>query len=229
VYFLLIGLLTVSLTGFLADNASFADLAAQAGFADLDRAAGYAATLFALLALPVGAFATARIGALAADESARRLALLLAGPLTRTRLLVAHVAVAAAAAAVLTAVAGLAFGVGAAAVGSPLTLGDALAGAFNTLPVALLALGAAVLALGWVPRATAAVGAVPVVGGFFWHVVAGSTGAPRWVADVSPFAHLAAVPAAPVSVPATVTMLLVALVAVALGVAGYRRRDLRAA
>jgi ABC-2 type transport system permease protein len=228
-YFLLIGLLTVSLTGFLADNASFADLAAQAGFADLDRDAGYAATLFALLALPVGAFATARIGALAADEAARRLALLLAGPLTRTRLLVAHAGVAAAAAAALTAVAGTAFWAGAAVAGSPLTLGDALAGAFNTLPVALLALGAAVLALGWVPRATVAVGAVPVVGGFSWHVIAGSTGAPRWVADVSPFAHLAAVPAAPASVPATVVMLCVAAAATAVGLVGYRRRDLRSA
>lgn len=228
-YFLLVGLLTVSLTGFLADNASFADLAAQAGFAGLDRDAGYAATLFALLALPVGAFATARIGALAADEAARRLALLLAGPLTRTRLLVAHAGVAAVAAAALTVVAGTAFWTGAAAAGSPLTLGAALAGALNTLPVALLALGAAVLAIGWVPRATVAVGAVPVVGGFFWHVIAGSTGAPRWVADVSPFAHLAAVPAVPASVLATVVMLLVAAAATGVGLVGYRRRDLRSA
>lgn len=81
-YLLLIGLLAVSLTGFLAANPQFADLAARAGFARLDTVEGYVATMFALIAMPIGGFVAARIAAVAADESERRLALLCAGPVT---------------------------------------------------------------------------------------------------------------------------------------------------
>ena len=76
-----------SMTGFLTDNPPFADLAAQAGFAELGSVEGYAATLFALLAIPVGGFTAVRIAALAHAETARRLDLLLAAPITRRRLL----------------------------------------------------------------------------------------------------------------------------------------------
>ncbi|MFR9807011.1 polyketide antibiotic transporter [Pseudonocardia sp. RS010] len=228
-YYLLVGLLTVSLTGFLTDNASFAELAARAGFGGLGHAAGYAATLFALLPMPVGGFTAVRIGSLAADESSRRLALLLAGPLTRTRLLTAHAVVTAAGAALLTVVAGSAFWLGAVVVDAPLGLGDALAGALNTLPVSLLGLGAAVLALGPAPRLTVLAGALPGVGGFLWLVTAQSVGAPPWVAGLSPFAHLAAVPAEPVSAGATAVLLLVTLALAGLGAAHYRQRDVRTA
>ncbi|GAA4677572.1 ABC transporter membrane-spanning protein [Pseudonocardia yuanmonensis] len=228
-YYLLVGLLTVSLTGFLTANAAFADLAAGAGFAGLDTARGYAATLFALLAMPVGGFAAVRIGALAADEAARRLPLLLAGPLTRTRLLLGHGAVTAVAAVLLSGAAGLAFWAGAALVDAPLGPGEAVAGALNTVPVSLLGLGAAVLALGWSPRLVVAAGSIPGVGGFLWLVISQSIDAPRWVTTVSPFAHLAAVPAAPAAVTATTVMLLVAACLAGLGVVGYRRRDLRPA
>lgn len=115
-YYLLIGALTVSVTAFLTANARFAALAADAGFTGLGRVEGFAATLFAL---PVGVFAATRIGALAADETARRLTLLLAGPLRPTRLLGAHVAVTAGGAVVLAAGAGLAMWAGAALVGAP--------------------------------------------------------------------------------------------------------------
>jgi len=227
-FFLLIGLLTVSLTGFLTDNAAFADLATRAGFG-LDTAAGYAATMFALLALPAGGFAVARISVLAADESSRRLALLLAAPLTRTRFLVANIAVAVAATVLLTGVAGLAFALGAGVVDTPLGPGQVLAGAFNTLPVALLGLGAAVLALGWAPRFIGFIGAVPTVGGFLWLVIAQSVGAPRWIENVSPFAHLAAVPAEPVDWAAGALMLLGSVALGGVGLAAWRRRDLRTA
>ena len=65
-YFLLIGLIAVSMTDFLTDNPAFADPAgagrASPGWASIE---GYAATLFALLAVPVGGFAAVRISAFA--------------------------------------------------------------------------------------------------------------------------------------------------------------------
>ena len=147
VYFLLIGLIAESMAGFLADNPRFADLAGQAGFAGLGSVEGYAATLFALLAIPVGVFTAVRVTAAAAAETDRLLTLLYAGPVTRRGSSGAEVLAAAGGAVVLTLVAGLATWAGTAIVGAGLSLGGALAGSLNVLSVAALCLGAAVFAL----------------------------------------------------------------------------------
>ncbi|MCY0949080.1 ABC transporter permease [Streptomyces sp. H27-S2] len=226
-YYLLIGVLAVSMTDFLADNPRFADLAAQAGFAGLGTVQGYAATLFALLAVPAGAFVAVRLATLAADESGGRLTLLFAQPLTRARLLIGEIAAALGGVILITTVAGLATWTGTKAVGADLDLPDALSGAWNVLPIALLCLGAGVLALGWAPRAVTTLGSLPAAGGFLLKVIADTSGWPVWVGQLSPFAHLAAVPDVPVNWPAAFLMTLVATLAAAAGVVGYRRRDLR--
>ncbi|MFD3675477.1 hypothetical protein [Streptomyces sp. NPDC058613] len=227
-YYLLIGVPAVSMTGFLTDNPRFADLAAQAGFTGLGTVRGYAATLFALLAVPAGAFAAVRIAALAADETGRRLPLLYAQPLSRARMLSGEITVAVGGVIALTSVAGLATWTGTQAVGADLGLLAALAGAWNVLPVAFLCLGAGVLELGWAPRAVAVIGSLPAAGGFLLKVIAERSGMPAWVGQLSPFAHLAAVPDAPVNWPAGFLMTAIAALAAAAGVIGYRLRDLRA-
>jgi len=95
------------------------------------------------------------------------------------------------------------------------------------LPVAALCLGAAVFALGVVPSAVAWVGALPAAGGFLLKVIADSTGAPAWVGELSPFAHLALVPAEAPDWPGTIGMLTVAVALCAAGLRAYQRRDLR--
>ncbi|MEU4773871.1 hypothetical protein [Micromonospora sp. NPDC023644] len=225
-YFLLVGVLTVSLTDFLADNPRFADLAAQAGFAGLGTVRGYAATLFALLAVPVGAFTAVRIAAFAAAETDGRLTLLHAGTVPRARLLIAEVGTTAVGAAVLVTVAGVATWLGAILVGADLPLRAAVAGTWNVLPVALLNLGAAVLVLGRAPHGVAVLGMVPAAGGFLLKVIADSTGAAGWMSWLSPYTHLAAVPQATPDWPATAVMIVLAGAAMAVGVTGYRRRDL---
>ncbi|MFI7430092.1 hypothetical protein ACIBPB_24125 [Micromonospora sp. NPDC049836] len=224
-YFLLIGLLVDSLTAFLTDNPRFADLAAQAGFAGLGTARGYAATLFALLAIPIGAFATARLAAFAAAENAGRLTLLHAGPVTAARLLTAEVATTVAGAAALAAVAAVATWAGATVVGGDLPLDAALAGTVNVLPVALLGAAAATLALGLAPRAVATIGMLPTAGGFLLKVTADSVHAPAWVGRLSPFAHLSPVPAGAPNWTAVAVLLGVAVAVTGAGAWGYRRRD----
>ena len=226
-YFLLIGLIAESMTGFLADNPRFADLAAHAGFAGLGRVEGYAATLFELLAIPAGVFTAVRIAATAAAETERLLTLLHAGPVTRRASSGAEVLAAAGGAVVLTLVAGLATWTGTAIVGAGLSLGAALAGCLNVLPVAALCLGSAVFALGVLPRAVAWVGALPAVGGFLLLVLAVDAGAPAWVVKLSPFAHLAAVPDATPDWLGAAGMVAIALGLCVLGMGVYERRDLR--
>jgi ABC-2 type transport system permease protein len=101
-----------------------------------------------------------------------------------------------------------------------------LAGALNTAPVAWLALGAAASAVGWLPNVVSAVGALPVVGGFLLNVIAESMHAPTWVLNMSPYVHVAAVPSVSPNVPAVATFLVIGAAFMAVGIAGYRRRDL---
>lgn len=226
-YYLLIGVLTESLTAFLADKPRFADLAAEAGFTGLGTVRGYTATLFALLSIPVGAFAAVRLAALAAAETSGRLTLLHAGPVTRTRLLTAEVLTTVAGMAVLATVAGAATWLGATIVDADLPLPAAFAGTWNVLPVALLSVGAAVLALGRGTHAVTALGMVPTAGGFLLTTIADSTDAPEWVRELSPYRHLAAVPNATPDWPATAVILVVAGMALAAGGFRYRQRDMQ--
>ena len=64
-------------------------------------------------------------------------------------------------------------------------------------------------------------------GGYLLLVFAATFGWPAWVRWLSPFDHLAAVPAAPMDVAGALGMVLVALLLAVLGLVGYARRDLR--
>ncbi|MGV9927122.1 polyketide antibiotic transporter [Nocardia rhamnosiphila] len=225
-YFLVIGAVLSSILDFLTDNPRFAELAATAGFGGLGSATGFAAAMFSLLAIPAGLYAATRIAATAADEKARRSSLLHSLPLSRYQLAGAETLVAAAGAAVLLTTAAVALWAGAVLTGTPLGLGQALAGAFNTAPVALLALGAAVLALGWYPSAVSPLGALPVVGGFLLDVITRSVGAPAWLIQVSPFAHLAPVPETTPDPVATLILIAISLAMTMTGLYGYTHRDL---
>jgi ABC-2 type transport system permease protein len=225
-YLLLIGMLAVSLTQFLTENPRFTELAGQAGFTGLGSVTGYVATMFALFGVPAGVFVAVRLASFAGEETDRRVTMLFAQPMTRTRLLAAETGAAAAGAAVLCLVAAVAAWAGAAAVGAGLGLAAALAGTVNVLPVVLLCLGAAVLALGWAPGAVAWIGSAPAVGGFLLLVIADSAGMPGWVRQLSPFAHLAAVPRTDPNWTAAAVMTIIAATLLVVGAVGYRRRDL---
>ncbi|APU15860.1 MULTISPECIES: ABC transporter permease [Actinoalloteichus] len=222
----LIGLLAVSITDFLAGSPRFTELAAAAGFGLLDATTGYAATMFTLFAIPVGCFAATRIAAMRQDERSGRAVPLFATSTSRERLVAVELAVTLACVLLLLAVVGLAMWAGTRIVQAPLGVGEALAGALNLVPVALLCIGAATAALGWLPRAVLVVGCLPAVGGFLLDVLAQSTGAPAWVGDLSPFAHLAAVPHTPPDWTGLAVSSVIALVLAAIGTVGHARRDL---
>ncbi|PZS31678.1 MAG: polyketide antibiotic transporter, partial [Pseudonocardiales bacterium] len=161
------------------------------------------------------------------DESEGRLAMLLALPVSRLRWAAVEAGGTGVACAVLAAVAGLALWAGTLLVHAPLGTRPALLGALNLLPVGLLCLGAALLALGWAPRLVVPVGALPAVGGFLLLVLADSLHWPARVRELSPFAHVAAVPSVDPDVHGAVGLLGLAVLLAVLGGIGYRRRDLR--
>ncbi|WP_280431337.1 polyketide antibiotic transporter [Nocardia brasiliensis] len=225
-YCLLIGALISSILEFMDENPRFAELAATAGFGGLGSATGFAAAIFAIVALPAGGYTTSRLATAVADEKARRWTALHAMPLSRYHSAGIEIAVTAVGLVILLITAAVAMWAGAVLAGAPLSLGDALAGAANIAPVALLALGAAVLALGWYPAAVSAIGAIPVVGGFLLDVTAQSIGVPGWIRQISPFAHLAAVPDTTPDWGAIAILIVVTIAGIAIGIYGYARRDL---
>ena len=120
-------------------------------------------------------------------------------------------------------IAALAIWAGAAITGAPLTIGAALAGALNTAPIAWLAVGAAssgrrLAAVSCRCHRRAAGGRrVPAQ-----RHHPGHASAPTWVVDLSPFAHLAAVPNAPPDWAAIAAFIVIGAILIALGIAGLR-------
>lgn len=225
-YFLLVGALIASILEFFDSNPRFAELASSAGFAGLDSAKGLAAALFALLPIATGLYAATRLAALIADEHARRWTLVLSAPVSRIRLACSEITTVVAGVVLLHLLAGVAIWIGTVITGAPFTLGAALTGALNSMPIALLATGAAAFALGWLPAGVVAIGALPVAGGFLLNVVTQSIRAPHWAVNMSPFAHLAPVPDTPPEWMATGIFIAISCGLIALGLVGYNRRDL---
>jgi ABC-2 type transport system permease protein len=155
------------------------------------------------------------------------LTLVLARPVGRIRWAATETALIAAACVVIALLTAAAAWLGTRSVGATLELGEAVAGAFNILPVALLSLGAAVFALGCAPRAVTPIGALPVVGGGILWVLAETPDWPDWLRQISPFAHIASVPASSPDWAGVWTMLALAAAFAAIGIVAFARRDLR--
>jgi len=94
-------------------------------------------------------------------------------------------------------------------------------------PARIAVPGAALFALGWVPHAVLPVGVLPAAGGYLVQVLADTFSWPAWVAQLSPFAHVATVPAAPADWPGAIGILAVAALLALTGAVGYARRNLR--
>jgi ABC-2 type transport system permease protein len=225
-YFLLVGVLLSSILELFQTNPRFAELAAPAGMGGHELVNVGAAVLFGVLAVPTGLYAATRLAAMVADEKAGRWTLLFAQPISRVRLVSTEIMFTVGGVVALHCSAAVAVWSGAKITGAPLQLTDSLAGALNSLPVALLAAGAAAVGVGWLPSSAAAIGALPVVGGFLVNVIMKTTNAPGWVVNLSPWTHLAAVPDAPPNWAATTIFLLIGTILTALGVYGYVQRDL---
>jgi ABC-2 type transport system permease protein len=225
-YFLLVGATLAWLLALFQTNPRFAELAAAAGLGGHKMVNVIAAALFSMLAVFTGLYAAMRLAAMVADEKAGRWTLLFAQPISRVRLVSTEIMVTVGGVVALHCSAAVAVWSGAQITGAPLQLSDSFAGALNSVPAALLAAGAAAVGVGWLPSAAGAIGALPVVGGFLVNVIMQTTKAPGWVVNLSPWAHLAAVPDTPPNWAATTIFLLVGAVLSGLGVCGYVRRDL---
>jgi ABC-2 type transport system permease protein len=159
------------------------------------------------------------------EEQAGRVELLLATGLPRHRWYLGHALVTVAGSLVVLLASGLGIGLGYALVTGDGSAVLRLTGATFAQLSGLFVLGAVARLLYGVAPRSATLAWLAVV--FCWVVVMFGQllDFPQWVMDVSPFSHLAAVPAVPMSWGPFVTVLALALGLSASGLVAFRRRD----
>ncbi|GAB2776564.1 ABC transporter permease [Streptomyces daliensis] len=197
---------------------------AQAGGASFtDSFASVVMIVNAILAAVYVVMATLRPRA---EESAGRAEPLLATGLSRTRWAGSHLVIAVVGGTAALLLAGLGFGLaGAASTGDGALVAKLTGAALAYAPALWVTAGLATLLFGWLPRATAAVWLVPV-----YAFVVGYLGQilqfPAWMNNLSPFGHVPQLPAHDLEWAPLLILTAVAAALFALGLAGFRRRDL---
>ena len=202
----------------------------QMGIVGLDTPAGIVAWIMSMfVALLVAVFVAGQLAAIREDEATWRIEHLLARPVGRVRWLITRVLTVAVAVVAISVVAGLLSFVATVVVDVPITFVEGLLAGLNVVPVALLVLGVGTGLFGLVPRLVVPLTYGLVVAAFTLDFVGGLLDLPGWVLELSPFRHLASVPAVDMDLGAAFVMVLVGVVAAAVGLMAFRRRDLREA
>lgn len=205
------------------DNPELERYIALQGGSVTDSYLAYTLVLGAMLA---GGFAIASVLRLRSEEAAGRAELLLALPVSRWRWVVDHLLVTLVGAVLVLFASGLGTGIGiGAALGDAAQVPRMVGASLALLPAVLVLVGVTLLFVGFVPKSALAAWAglaVVVVVGLFGELFR----LPQWVRSISPLDHLPMVPAASFDVVPFVMLLAVAVVLVATGAWGVRRRDI---
>ncbi|MFO7250709.1 MAG: ABC transporter permease [Actinomycetes bacterium] len=198
-------------------------LAALGGATVIDSFIAMVTTIFTLVATVHVVITALRPRS---EETAGRAEPVLATGLSRTRWLASHLAVALAGGPVMLLLSGLAL----AATGAPTVaetglFGKAVAAAAVHIPALWVTAGLAVALVGWLPRATVLawlfVGYVGVTGylGMLLRL-------PSWATALSPFSHVPRLPVEDFTWTPLLALTAIAAALIALGLYGFRRRDL---
>ena len=225
---LLFGLLVSDFSAAIADLPTSVAFMQQLGWLELDTAEGMLAMVFVFPTLLLALSAATHTAAIREEEASWRIEHLLARPLGRTRWLLTKGFTAALAIAVMALCAAFAAWLGAFVSGTVLAPGGALLMALNLLPLGLLVLGIGVGLIGLAPRLTAPATFGVVVAAFLLDFIGPLLQLPEALLDLSPFRHLAAVPAEPIALGPALVMLGIGVGAAALGILAFRHRDLQA-
>ncbi len=226
-YAFVIGSLVPTMVEFLAQDADYRRVLAELGLSAAVTVQGFLGVMGITLGVGFALYAAWRMGAVRVEEGSGRAENVLTRPVTRSRWLAGHAAVALAGAGLLTVLTGVAMWAGAAAAGSSeVTAGDALRSVLNTGSVTVLVTGLAMLTFGLLPRLTLAVPVAVTVVGYLLSLLGPALSWPAWVVDLSPFAHLALVPAESFAAGPATAMVALGLAGVGAGLVAFSRRDL---
>lgn len=225
VYAVLMGAMLKTLVAYVRDDPSFAATLEAFGIDTADVGAGMVAMLAGMFGLAFAIYACWRLGAARAEEESGRAELLLVRPITRARWLGGHVVLAVVSTGLLAVTGGFGLWLGSWLTGGQLSVTDSLRATFNPVPAVLVLAAVAVVLLGIRPRLTASVSASVAAAAYLLPSVGAALSWPQWVLDVSPFAHLALVPAKPYEVRSGLVMVVIAALLTGMGALAFARRD----
>jgi ABC-2 type transport system permease protein len=174
-------------------------------------------------------FAVSELGAAREEEATTRLDNLLTRAVTRRGWFLGRLLVTIGGVIVLALGLALGSGAGAAWGGADIALAEFTTVAVNAVPVALCFLGITALVFAAVPRATTGFGFGLVGTAFVWQIVGSAIAAPQWSLDLTPFAHVAPVPAQGMNVAAALVLAAIGLTGCVGAVEIFARRDLQEA
>ena len=188
---------------------------------------GFLGLIGVVFGVAVALQVTWRMGAARGEEESGRVEAIPARPVSRLRWLGGHALLSLLGGAVLLAATGTALWLGVAASGSDeITWDNAMRSVLNTLPVVMLIGGLAVFTLGLLPRLTVAIPVTVTVAGYIVTLLGPALSWPAWVLNLSPFTHLAWVPAVPWAATAGIVMTCLGLVLAGFGLLAFHRRDI---
>ena len=199
---------------------------AKLGVGSIATAGGYIGLVFLMFALALAAFAISQTVLARHEEETERLGTLLALPIGRGRWLAGRLALTLGAAVAIALLAALLSWLGARAEGISLSVPAMLGAAANCMTIAILFGGIAALTFALVPRGTGIVAYALLCLTFLWQLFGQLLGAPHWLTNVTPFAHLGLAPAEPFRLLPVVIMVAIGVAAAGLAVGMFQRRDL---
>jgi ABC-2 type transport system permease protein len=226
-YAFVLGALVTTMIDFLARDANYQRTLADLGLEVALTVDGFVGVMGVTLGVGFALYAAWRIGAVRSEEESGRADNLLTRPLTRSRWLLGHAGLTVLGAALLTVLTGLAMWAGATVSGSDqLTVVASLHAVLNSASVVVLITGIALLTFGVLPRLTVVVPVAVTVIGYVLTLLGPALSWPGWIIDLSPFSHLAYVPAQPFAATSAIVMALIGCTAAIGGVAAFSRRDI---
>jgi ABC-2 type transport system permease protein len=187
--------------------------------------ASYLGVTFLLVAALIGFVAASQVGAARGEEAEGRLDHLLVRHVSRTRWLMGRLWFAVALLVASGCIAGLFTWFGASSQNARIALGPLLGAGFNAAAPAIFFLGLGTLLLGVWPRAAGAGVYVLLAWSLLVELVGGIGALSHWLLDTSVFHHVAASPATPVDWASVAVVIGTGVLAAAIGLLTFRRRD----
>jgi ABC-2 type transport system permease protein len=226
-YGLLIGSIVHGISDEVGNSTAVRDIVIRMGGTNaLEQA--FIAVAFCMLGMAAAAATISLTLRLPQEESSQRAETLLAGAVSQSRWLASHLTIALAGSGVAMLVAGLAAGLTYGATTHDLggKLPMVIATAAVQLPSAWLLAAVTVALFGFVPRLTAMAWGV-LVGFVALYLLGSLSGAPQWLLNLEPFAHIPQVGGGDFTAVPLVLLLVIDATLIGLGAAAFRRRDLR--
>lgn len=222
---LVVGLVSKSVTS-LGISKQLQRALAKLGAGSALTPQAYIGFAFSFFLVALGALAVSQIAGAWHEEANGRLETVLSQPISRRRWLGGRLVLALGALLVAAVSTTLLTWLGAVSQGVTLSLPRMLEAGLNFLPVAVLFLGVAALAYALAPRAGGPVAYGLLAVTYLWQLFGKLIGAPSWLADATPFAHVGLVPAQPIRLGDAAILAGIGLVGCAAAIARFAYRDL---